>query len=335
MNLIPTLMPSLNTRKSERPEKDVSIIIAHRGSELGLWATIHSCEIELQNSGLTYEFIIIPNGETPSVDLKRQEHYFTGSGVCGDWIPIAEPTAPPVARQIGSASARGKYLFFFDNHCLPCRGYFHRAISMIEKHDMGMLHSTTRFWAGEGDHYEYHLSLNRDFWTDRPYKDPMHPTDPYRVPMAGHGGFVVKRSVWEEVGGYWQGFVGYGGEETYFDFKLWLLGKTVWIDPQLIHYHWSGKRDYVRHFTDDYFRNMFMCANIIGGEHWLDKVYRSMSSFPRLSDQGVQPTPMFDILMEAQAKSQPHANQIREKQVITLDNLMVWFNTQNIRAVTD
>ncbi len=42
---------------------DVSVVIAHRGSGMGLWFTIESCDEALKDSGLNYEFIVVANGE--------------------------------------------------------------------------------------------------------------------------------------------------------------------------------------------------------------------------------------------------------------------------------
>jgi hypothetical protein len=328
-----TLIPQGHVDTAAKPEKDISVVIAHRGEELGLWATIHSCEADLKDSGLTYEFIIVANGEEElSHDLKRVKHYAGFSGHLGDFVHVAEPLSPPTARQIGTESATGRFLCFFDNHCLVQHGYFRRAVDMMEKHGIDSLHSTTLFFAGETPYYEYRLKLSSDFWAHQPYTEPLHATEPYRIAMAGHGGFIVRRSVWQEVGGYWQGFEGYGGEESYFDLKLWLLGKENWIDPQLIHYHWSGVRKYQRHFSDDFFRNMLMCANIIGGEDWANKVFKSFLKYTRLKPTTGENKPMFDLLLEAQEKSAAHAQWMAQHRTRSLDELLAHFAQNNIRT---
>jgi hypothetical protein len=58
----------ISSPKPETPEKDFSIIIAHRGNTLGLWATIHSCEVELAGSDFDYEYIVVTNGEESKYD---------------------------------------------------------------------------------------------------------------------------------------------------------------------------------------------------------------------------------------------------------------------------
>jgi hypothetical protein len=332
MDLGIKLIPGHHPQRGGNPV-DVSIIIAHRGAELGLWATIHSCSIELQASGLTYEFCIAVNGEEKlSDDLTRIREYLGRTGTMQEFVHVAEAMSPPSARQLATESANGKYLFFFDNHCLVNRGYFTRAIESMERYGIDVLHSTTKFFDGCETNYEYHLTLKRDFWTNKPYFDPVDPNVPYKVAMAGHGGFAVKRDFWERIGGYWPGFVGYGGEESYFDLKTWLFGSSVWLDPQMVHYHWAGVRSYARHFTPDYFRNMLMCANVIGGEQWMYTVFNSFKKFPQRKMKDIEIVPLFDILCEAQAKSQQHAKWLADKRVTTLDDFLAHCAGAGIRT---
>jgi hypothetical protein len=329
MNL-PSLVPSSGLQA--RPV-DVSVIIAHRGPEMGLWFTIESCMIDLERSGLSYEFRICVNGEEMiSEDLRRIKHFTEKTGHMGELLHVAQPMSPPTARQMVTENANGKYLFFFDNHCLPTPGYFRRGVSMMDAQNIDFMHSTTRFFHGEQIHYEYKLSLKRDFWTLAPYLDALNPDLPYRVAVAGHGGFVVRNSAWKECGGYWQGFEGYGGEETYTDLKFWMLGKEVWIDPQMVHFHWAGERQYSRHFTDDYYKNMFMSANLIGGDEWLHRVFSSATRCTRFVKKGQTATPMYDLMVEAQSKTKEHAKWIAERRTRTLDELLAWFKDNGIRT---
>lgn len=310
---------------------DISIIIAHRGPEMGLWMTVESCMMDLENSGLTYEFRICSNGEEKlSEDMKRIKHFVEKTGHMGEFLHVVQPTSPPSARQMVTENANGKFLFVFDNHCLPYPGYFKRGHDVMEAYHIDFLHSTTRFFAGEGTNYEYKLSLKRDFWTMEPYREPLK-EQPYRIAVAGHGGFAVRNSAWKECGGYWEGFEGYGGEETYTDLKFWLLGKEVWIDPKMIHLHWAGQRLYKRHFTDDYFKNMYMSANCIGGDEWLAKVFSSTMRCSRFIPNGVKPTPIYDLMLEAQKKSKNHSAWIAERRKMTLDELLIWFDANGIR----
>lgn len=313
--------------------KDFNICIAHRGDPMGLWATIHSCEIELANQGFDYDYIICVNGEEDvrrslkasrvlHMDTERCAQFLNKAGKLKHLTIHQKSISPPSARNETARYADGKYMFFFDNHCLVDKDYFRRAIADFEHYGMDMLHSTTRFFQGEQPAYEYKLKLAQNFWAEA-YAIPNspNPCKPYRIACGGHGGFAVKTNVWKEVGGYWDGFTGYGGEEVYFDLKMAMLDKINYIDPLVVHWHYAGHRGYARHYSDDYFRNMMMCANIIGGEEWLYKVY---GNFERHTKQNSGVT-MYDLLMQADAKSREHAKWFASIRKRTLDEQLELF----------
>jgi hypothetical protein len=318
------------TASTDANEVDLTIVIAHRGPAMGLWATIHSCEIELAGSGLMYNYVLVPNGEEKfHIDEERVWHFLEKSGKVRDLLKFAQPLSPPNARNEGAAMANGKYIFFFDNHCLVAKNYFTRAISTMETHGCDLLHSMTRFYAGEEDHWHYKLTLAKDFWGNSntaPTGQNPYGVEPYRCAVAGHGGFAVTRKAWREFGGYWPGFVGYGGEEVFLDLGFWLTGKSVWLDPQMVHYHFAGVRPYARHYTDDYFRNMMMCSNIIGGYDWMMKVHDSFLKYTRMKSDKT----MLDLAMEAHDKSAHFAAQFAARRTKSLDEQLVCFGTNNI-----
>jgi hypothetical protein len=315
--------------------KDFSIIIAARGDAIGLWATIHSCEIELEGQGYDYEYCLCLNGEG---NQKKQKKQIMGSdvqtlvtnlqasGKLGHLSVYQKNLSPPSARQLATEHAQGKYLFFFDNHCMVAKGYFKRALHDMQHYNMDMLHSTTKWFEGDTNVcYHYELTLNRNFWARASLIPEYSGILPYRIAAGGHGGFVVRADVWREVGGYWDGFVGYGGEELYFDLKMAFLGKTNWIDPKLIHWHYAGKRAYARHYTDDFYKNMLMCANVIGGEDWMIRVADSFTrSFPRSHQDP------YDLLMESYYKSEGHAKYIAGIQQRNLDEQLEVFRCEGI-----
>lgn len=330
--------------------KDFSIIIASRevnhfdcecgkkvknyaaSAPMGLWATVHSIASDLEDSGFDYDFSITVNGcdkdtGKPHPDTANLLYYLRDAHRLAYFGKFVEPMSPPLARQVAVENCDGKLLFFFDNHCLVKAGYFKRAVEMVEKYGMDMLHSTTSFYTGQPHNYHYKLLLKKNFWAES-VVTPRDPENPYKVACGGHGGFVVVRKAFEEVGGYkWDGFKGYGGEETYFDLKMWLMGKTNWLDPKLIHYHYAGNRGYRRHYTDDYFINMMAVANIIGGEKWMQTVYSNLSTkhFKMLTDKS-----MYDLMAEAEARSKEHAAWLASKRVRTLDELLTYFDANNV-----
>ena len=187
-----------------------------------------------------------------------------------------------------------------------------------------MLHSATIFHSGEFVHGHYKLTLERNFWACS--QEATSDSTPYRIAVAGHGGFAVRRDAWNDVGRYWPGFVGYGGEEMYFDLKMWLLGKTVWFDNRMRHYHYSGERTYARHYSNDYYLNLLMSANIIGGEDWAFKV---CASFLRQSRPSSTENP-FELMSKAISKSHEHSLWLKDKRIMSLEDLLVYFDNNNV-----
>jgi hypothetical protein len=306
--------------------KDFSIIIASRGNPVGLWMTIQSCELQIMQSGLTREYIIVSNGVPESGDTHNHMIQLDKAGLLASYSHRPDAMSPPSARQLGSKFAQGKYLCFLDNHCLLMPDFFTRAKADFEAFGYDMLRGSYRYDAFEDNRYHYKIDLKKNFWgTESLF--PMSELKPYRIAMAGHGAFLVRATTFKEVGGYWDGFTGYGGEEPYFDFKMALLGKSSWLDPRICHVHYVGERGYPRHYSDDFCRNMLMSANIIGGEQWMNTVYDGLSSSTRA---GSSKTNIFDLMMQAHERSAEHANWLASRRLRTFDEQLQQFVTEQV-----
>jgi hypothetical protein len=292
---------------------------------------VQSCEAELQGQGFDYEYIFVANGDPkPGHDTRVLLDFYRKSSKVAEVIQQDDPLPPPRARQLGMERAQGEIIFLLDNHCQVWRDYFKRSMADYNHYGMDLLHSSYQYYMDEPISYHYTLRLAHNFWGVSNMVPP-NIVKPFKIGVGGHGGFSVKRSTWEEVGGYGpEGlFVGYGGEEVYTDLKMWLLGKEVWLDPKVHHSHYAGIRGYPRHYTDAFYTNMMVCANVIGGAEWLSKVYDSFATPGKwirpLSDKS-----MFDLMVDAQRRSQAHADELATKRKCTLDELLTWFGTESI-----
>jgi hypothetical protein len=324
----------------------ISIIIAHRevndylctcgsfvknhasSASMGLWLTVHSLFLDLENSGLEYEFCIQISGtnEKYHTDTYTILEYIKKTGKLGYLNHSKVVLSPPTARQMAVDNAKGEFLFFFDNHVIVKSGYFKRALESMKQYNMDMLHSTTSFYMDQPKIYHYTLCLEKNFWATGTHT-AVDEVNPYRIAAGGHGGFIVKANVFREVGGYWTGFKGYGGEEIYFDLKMAMLDKTNWIDPQLIHYHYAGNRGYPRHYTDEFYVNMLSVANILGGDEWMNKLYDSFSSNYSKVKTGKT---MFDLMDEAYDVSQESSYTFSLERKRTLDEQLDYFKNNHI-----
>jgi hypothetical protein len=306
--------------------KDFSIIIASRGNPVGLWMTIQSCELELMQSNFTREYIVISNGGLESGDTHNHMIQMERSGLLAHYAHRCEAMAPPSARQLGSKFAQGKHLLFLDNHCLLMPEFFARANADFEHYGYEVLRGCYRYDTFDDNHYHYRLDLKKNFWgTEASY--PETDLKPYRIAIGGHGAFFIRRDTFQEIGGYWTGFSGYGGEEPYFDLKLALLGKKNWLDPRLCHIHYVGDRGYPRHYSDDFCRNMLMSANVIGGNEWMQTVYNGLSRSTRTSKDGAN---IFDLMMQAHERSSEHAQWLSSVRLRTLDEQLQLFVTEQV-----
>lgn len=305
---------------------DFSIIIAHRGNPMGLWATVESCELNMRDTDLTREYIVVGNGMKETADTFNYMKLLEKHHLLGHYSHTDEPMAPPTARQLGVNQAQGKYLCFFDNHCMPMPDYFQRAKLDFENYDIDTLHSAVRYGILEDPHYHYILRLKRSFWGDEAPL-PQHDLKPYRIAMAGHGGFFAKASTFREIGGYWDGFIGYAGEEPYFDFKMAFLDKKNWMDPRLQHIHYVGERGYPRHYTQNYCLNLMMCANIIGGEKWMYTVHDNLA---KSTKAGFGNARLYDLMMEADERSADHARWMNSVRKRTLEEQIDLFVAESV-----
>jgi hypothetical protein len=296
---------------------------------LGLWSTLHSCEEDLQGIDLAHNYVVVTNGCELLPEEKQTLAYLRRDGLLLEHVHSDEALSPPVARQRGAAVADGDLLFFFDNHCLVGKRYFERAVADFDHVGCDMLHSSTRFYAGDFIHYQYRLMLDYNFWGDSQF-EPSYEYKPYTIAAGGHGGFVVRRDVWNDAGGYGpeELLKGYGGEELLFDLKMWRLGHNNYIDPKLIHWHYTGDRGYTRHYTDEYYVNMMVTAHVIGGETWL---YRLYDSFANRSHLRIRPQKtMYELLEDAYNRSAQYAKELDSKAQYSLDELLVKFRLEQV-----
>jgi hypothetical protein len=243
-----------------KPSLDIVIpvccddVIVVEGEQLpfGLGMTLASIQRELKDSGLNYRVIVVDNGNgNDAHDPLR-----TALDNCYRRYPenltvIREPDAltPPGARNLGASAGSGDIIFFFDSHVLLRAGFFQKSIDVFEKffadsvrgatyHDMFLdgirLHHSRTGVSQPLPEFLCWLQMNHvnsqaaSVWRDKPI---------YRCLTSGHGAFSIRRDAWNEVGGYWKGFIGFGAEEPELDGKLAMMGFSTWMAPGLGHWH--------------------------------------------------------------------------------------------------
>jgi hypothetical protein len=174
--------------------------------------------------------------------------------------------------------------------------------------------------------YGYKLQLHTDFW-GKSEAIPEHEYKPFKVAAAGHGGLIVKKDVFDALGGYYlsSSFKGYSGEELTFDLGAWMQGTEVWIDPQVEHRHYAAAtRGYSRHHSEDFYRNLFSCAWILAGDTAENYVYDMLKHFKRSSKPFLQKD-LYEILTEAQERSKPYTAWLKSRRIRNLEEQLRFF----------
>lgn len=239
----------------------ISICIPSRAPVLGLWATICAAANDLGN--IEHEFIVVINGRSAEDEELFILHQWPDSHV--RIIHHAEVLSPTDARNLAASHATGEFLVFLDDHCIVAPGWFQRVLF----NDKDILHSALS--GAPGRSKVYHFIRNDDQLITGRYAQAPKYSKTYRVLSAQAAGFAVRRSTWEHIGGYGNHFDGYGGEEAFLNIKAQMLGHEVWLDPEMLFYHYfarSGIRGYERIENKE---NWWASAFVLGNQYWADK----------------------------------------------------------------
>ncbi len=154
--------------------------------------------------------------------------------VHGDPMPLAR------ARNEAAATARGDTLIFLDVDCVP-------APSLVARY-AEVLAAAPGVYLGEVRYLPAGATPDRfDAVARRHPAKPALAGDEVR-PVPSHGelwglSFALPRSAWDAAGGMDEGYVGYGGEETDFAWRLaaagvpmaWVGGAIAWHQHHAVH----------------------------------------------------------------------------------------------------
>ncbi len=174
------------------------------------------------------------------------------------------------AKNAGVRISDGEFLWFCDAHCVPSRdslydmfryyandwdrlnGTIHMPLSyMLERPGLELIYKLVVDWPRGVVHYSFTRFRAA--------------AAPYSVPCMSTCGMMMRRSLYDELGG-WPSELGiYGGGEHFINFTLAVLGKSVniWHGKPL--YHYAAPRGYHWNYGD-YHRNRCIATYIFGGE---------------------------------------------------------------------
>jgi len=327
---------------------DVSVCIPYAEDWPHLYFTANQIATLMVHSNLTHEIIVCANNSSKE-SIKDAAKLITAvdfgsyhkSRLIVEDIPSNGRAANACAKE-----ATGKYLVFTDSHVVLHPNIFLECIKTMEEHeDCGLVHSPVT-WTGipfnEAPDGRMSFANNKrcyqylyrtfddsgDWYLSRHFHGTYNhtcvdPTAAYPIAGCGHGFFMVRRDVWEKVGGYHQGQIGYGGREAFVTFKMWLMGYRNYVTPLTNHIHYNGRRMY--HWQmDNWYRNAMQQAYSIGGEKWLKIIFDSFQK-----KKGVRPEVIERLRAEAVETSREARSFVLSNQKCEFDDLFkIWDETK-------
>lgn len=254
----------------------LSLVIPSRGEAQGLWSTVASAHDALKATGEQYEIWAVVNGKVP--DLAT---WMFHEGTCN--VLWSGADSPQMARDQGLKQSRGEFVFFADAHCVFPRDYFSILLEDAERTKADAIFGGTRFCSNPT--YGMKVGWNEYLWgQDVVYKKHIDERGdgPAPIGIIGHGAFGIRRKAYMDAGGYWLALHGFGGEETQFNFKLWMMGFRCFVTPRVYHWHYlpfGERHGFDIHSNRDFVRNFLMIAAAYGGEQRVRESYNAFQAY--------------------------------------------------------
>lgn len=206
-----------------------SIIIPSRNRPDQLQMCLNSLTRINQPAG-QWEIIVACDGETP--EYAAILNHFSQK------LPLThvtlQPSGPAVARNVGSRQASGDYLVFLDDDCLVDKDWllgFEEALTTTQKDALGgkTLNATPHLaGACAWHHLVDFLYL---YWSDK---------DLNRLILISNN-VVYKRQIFQEIGGFDQGFTMAASEDRDISWRMLAQGHTQGFTEKAVVWHAQDK----------------------------------------------------------------------------------------------
>ncbi|WP_437681999.1 glycosyltransferase family 2 protein [Sorangium sp. So ce131] len=245
----------------------LTIVIPIRNEASNLWFTLNGLDFQ----GLDgVEIIVADNGGIGSKDI---EAVTKGFGAPARYLLADETASVNHPRNAGVAAARGRWILILDAHVLLSPGTIALLRRRAEEEGayppLSLVHIPLRNTGRTHVLGHYKLTLEDDFWGK--WGPVVRETDrPYRISASGNYALFTRRHDFAAVRGFNPRFVGYAGDEVYFQLKYWRLGGSVWLEPLVCAAHYSGPRAY-RVRQDEVDRNLGLAGRVVVGPEFLPR----------------------------------------------------------------
>lgn len=191
-----------------------------------------------------------------------------------------EPTHPHLCIQRVSEKLTEGILMWSCAHIAITSGTISKMMNLVQREDVGLVHSP-QLWmmdipdaTGRSKLYGYKDPIRRGWSWQR------HGEGPYKWHGGSSALSCIKLNDWREIGGEDVPFHrGCGGCETLIDMKTWMFGKSVWIHPDCLYYHWTHTRGFT--WTMGEFEwNQLVAYYCLGGREFMEQMNKEFS-YPR------------------------------------------------------
>ena len=276
---------------------DISFVIPCIRDYPQIIMTINNIQVEMENTGLSYEIIYVENGFVDPYTEKFLQAYR---------VPIKRETiryafephqCGPAARMKGVEMAKGTHVMFMDSHTTLGKNSVSLMVNSMEELDAGIIHGATTKTHIVPPHVRglhYRLFGNRgpclNTHMHGAYSRAGQGT-PYLCVGANLAYTLFKTRELIELRGYHPKCQFYPHPEGYLPLKYLMMGRQPWAVPKAFHLH-SVYRNPGSHGkprwdieirgdphslvgNDHLICNAMICAYTLGGEKWLNILYDS------------------------------------------------------------
>lgn len=229
------------------------------------------------------------------------------------------------AKNFGVAHSKYPYLLFLDAHCELSTGAVIKLLRFL-KHTknkkVGAVHCLINYML-DSRSLEYGLVPEKFCYR---FKTAQQKNEPYKVPIMSTCGMMMKKKVFDDIGG-WSNELGiYGGGEAYIGFKLATCGYEHWIVPDAKCWHYAQDRGYSWNLWD-WMRNNLIAAYTVGGEGWLLKLKELFSK--------EHPADILEqIASDVKLSCAKERTVLSKKQVCSYDDIVDQWNPDKIEIST-
>jgi len=245
--------------------------------------TVHALYLELRDR-CDFEIIAIDNtcpelehqlltekNLQPDAGGKYLASFASGKRPWYKYLEYKDKLSHWQAKNLGVENSTGDVLFFCDAHCLPSQGSIVPAFNYyLDNFIDGTLHMPLSYFMDTpGNELMYKLHIEPEtavvHYKFTKYRT-QHPGDPghLRVPCMSTCGMMMRRSLYDEIGGWPRELGIYGGGENFINFTLAILGKSINVFHSQPLYHYAAPRGYHWNY-DDFHRNRTISTYIYGG----------------------------------------------------------------------